>query len=74
MTFSEFYEKWEQYQKIKTQGICFPGNSLSVQGLGLGTFTAGAQVQPLVWELKDHASCMVQQQQQQVCASHKYSF
>ena len=30
----------------------FPGNSLVVQWLGLGTFTSVAQVQPLIRELK----------------------
>ena len=32
------------------------GNSLAVQWLGLGTFTAGARVQSLVWKMLQ-ASC-----------------
>ena len=32
----------------------FIGNSLAVQWLGLVTFTAGAQVQSLVGELRSH--------------------
>ena len=35
------------------------GNSLVVQWLGLSAFTAGAQVQSLVRQLKSHKPCSV---------------
>ena len=41
-----------QYDKLKFLRIKFLGNSLAVQWLGLGTFTAVAQVQSLVRELR----------------------
>ena len=40
---------------INTLQKMVPGNSLAVQWLGLGTLTARARVQSLVWELSSHS-------------------
>ena len=58
-------EKKEK-KKDSLQSIYYPGfvnqrrgNSLAVQWLGLNAFTAGAQVQSLVGELRSCKSCSV---------------
>ena len=45
--------------EIHLNNIFYLGNSLAVQWLGLGTFTAGAQVQSLVRELRSCKLCGV---------------
>ena len=45
---------WENFLYILTQNTSEPGNSLVAQWLGLGAFTAVAQVQSLVRELKSY--------------------
>ena len=47
-----YYEKHVAPQKLKHKENC-----LAVQWLGLGAFTAGAQVQSLVGELRSHKLC-----------------
>ena len=46
---------------------CFLGNSLVVQWLGLGAFTAVAQVQSLIGELKSHKPCGMAKKKKKKC-------
>ena len=50
-------EEFKFYSKCDGNNWRVLGNSLAVQWLGLGTFTAGAQVQSLVRELRFHKLC-----------------
>ena len=49
---SKWYSHYEKH--VVPQKLKHKGNSLAVQWLGLGAFTAGAQVQSLVRELRSH--------------------
>ena len=48
------------------------GNSLVVQWLGLGTFTAGARVQSLVGKLRSHKLCSTAKKKKKKKVHYKY--